>query len=537
MLSAAPDAAFPFRVCGMERSQGAVCVSSVGPAFFNAEPDLQAAFPARWPALVPDPLDAEVLFGGNLVRYDRRLGQAAPVAPPIGAVAPTLAAPTVFAADGKTLYYGGKTLWRSTTGAQSWIEISSDLTAGGVGDAISALAVSPVAARVLWAGTTDGLIQVSVDSGATWVRRSVPATAGRVTPVASIEGSHFDVNSAYVVVDQGDSSRSNAYRTRDAGETWKPLLADVSSGRVHVIREDGLRRGLLFAGTDRGMYMSFDDGERWMPLQLDLPASGVLDLFIRDIDLVVATAGRGFWILRDISPLRQVTADVLRAATFLFRPATAWRIRTTAGSVSNPSMTETEGVAFHYLIGAEPPPMLTLEVIATASGEVLRRFTSDAPATSNDWLDKSPGLHRKMWNLRYSSPGAMPAAAPDVAMPIPGVRVLPNAYQVRLTAGTRVLRQAVNIRMDPRVRATTSDIAAGFTLAKSIADKQRQLFTVRDSAPARPPTTKKAALDDALSSLNDVARTLQQFDGRPTPTVDAAAAAAIARADAALSVE
>jgi hypothetical protein len=528
MLSAAPDASFPYRVCGVERLAGAVCVSSLGIDSTIARTVGVAALRGRM--VKPDPVDGDVLYGGNLVRYDRRLEQVVPVTPPIELAAEMGTAPPIlFGPDGRTLFYGSRALWRTTTGGQSWTTASPDLTGGGAHETISAIVFSPLSQRLIWAGTSDGLVQVSRDGGMTWTRRESPSSGGPSSPVLSIEGSHFDINTLYVVVGSPSVSAPSAFRTRDAGETWKPLFEGVPAGRVNVIREDQLRRGLLFAGTDEGLFASYDDGESWTSLALDLPKTAVRDLFVRDADLVVATSGRGLWSLPDISVLRQMTNDVISAPTFLFRPATAWRLRAREGQHSTAGRVEPEGVALHYSVGAPLNETLTLEIIATTTGEVLRRFTSDAPAGSDDWLDRSPGLHRRIWDLRLSSPGSVPGDN----HPLPGLRALPNAYQVRLTNGSRFLRQAVSIRMDPRVRATATDLAAAFTLSKSIDAKLRQLIKARADTGAGDPT-KTAALDRALTELGAVYQSLQQFDGRPTPAVDAASAAAIGRADRAL---
>jgi hypothetical protein len=284
-------------------------------------------------------------------------------------------------------------------------------------------------------------------------------------------------------------------------------------------------------------------------------------------------------MLPDISALRQVTPDVLRAPAFLVRPGTSWRMRSTVGAGAG------DGAAFHYVIGAEPPPVVTLEILITATGEVLRRFSSEAPAGSDDWLDRSPGLHRKVWDLRHAAPpvhGAPPAnaASPVVAAPaapatgaaapraIRGVAVLPGIYQVRLTAGGRSLRQAISISLDPRVRVSIADLTAQYALARTVDASQRKVATALGAATgavasAAPGATaaatgsgmadaagsgtaglatgttndlsKRSALEAAGAELAAVARTLQQFDGRPTASVEAAASAAIARADAALA--
>src|SRR5688572_21673355 len=276
MLSAAFDTSFPYRVCGVEQTRGALCVSSLGTDAGRTAAVGVMALGGRM--VRPDPSDSDVLFGGNLVRYDRRLEQVVPVTPPGERVTETAApAPPVivFGPDGKTLYYGARTLWRTTTAGQSWTVASTETFGSGPTDTISAVAFSPVSARLIWAGTRDGVMQLSQDGGASWTRRPSPAEAAQASPVLAIEGSHFDVNSAYVVLDRADVSLPSAFRTRDGGETWKVLPIALTSGRVYVIREDLFRRGLLFAGTDAGPLISYDDGESWSPLALNLPRAPI----------------------------------------------------------------------------------------------------------------------------------------------------------------------------------------------------------------------------------------------------------------------
>jgi hypothetical protein len=309
--------------------------------------------------------------------------------------------------------------------------------------------------------------------------------------------------------------------------TWAPITRGLPDARVHVVREDVYRRGLLLAGTDRGVFLSFDDGEVWQGLPLNLPATPVRDLLIEEADVVAATGGRGIWVLDDISAMRQVTADVLRAPAFIFRPATAWRLRAGAAASGGPPIPPgsdrpasrgANEATFHYLLGPEAPAVVTLEVIATTSGELLRRFSSEAPAGGPDWIDPAPGLHRRTWDLRYSAVPPAVAGTPAV----PGLRVPAGAYQVRLTTDGRPLRQAISIRPDPRVRTANSDLAAHFALAKAIDDRRRELAAARAAGEASSP----AAIATA-ATLDALARTLDRVDGRPSAAIEAAATAAL----------
>jgi hypothetical protein len=289
---------------------------------------------------------------------------------------------------------------------------------------------------------------------------------------------------------------------------------------VHAVREDRLRRGLLFAATARSVFVSFDDGDRWQSLRLNLPPVAITGLTIKDSDIAVSTDGRGLWVLDDISPLRQITADIVKVDLFLFRPATAWR--THPMFPVDPAMHRDEpsgenppdGVAIGYLTNGVGETVI-LEVIETVSGDVIRRF---------DGLPATPGFHRVTWDLRYT--------------PLNGraVWVMPGTYQVRLTAGARIARQAVVVRMDPRVRASTTDLTAQLKLSRAVDDRRRQVAAMLDRIGHDPARSQvRNALDEAARELDRVLDVLQQADARPTAPAEAAAAAAIARADAALA--
>jgi photosystem II stability/assembly factor-like uncharacterized protein len=552
----ATDNSFPYRICGAERSSAPGCLPSR-----NYTGDIP---PGAWRSVAaanvgsfvsPDPQDPDLIYSGSIGRFDRRTGQTQDVRPP---EAPgdrrTADAPIVFAADGRTLYYGTALVWRTNTGGQNWTAISPDLARDrwdvpvNVGayraiaeaqprprGSISALAPSPIDGRTIWAGTNDGLVHVTRDAGTTWADVSPPALA-EWARVSSLEASHFDTNTAYAAADATglDDTRPLLWRTRDGGATWTAIGASLPAGAVvNAVREDPFRRGLLFAATDRSVFVSFDDGDRWQTLRINLPATSITDLVIKDTDLVAASDGRGLWVLDDISAFRQVTSDVARADVFLFRPPNAWRVRSVAGTTapreepagSNPP----SGVPLSYVVGAGAGP-LTLEIIETVTGEVIRRFSS-APAEALDdpslepspRLSADPGFHRVVWDLKYPSIDGQ------------SMWVMPGTYQVRLTAGSRVARQAVVVRMDPRVRTATPDLAAQFTLSKSVEERRREVAAVLAKQRRSATGGEGSVLRDAARELTRVLEVLQQSDTRPTPVAEAAAAAAIDRANAALA--
>jgi hypothetical protein len=473
--------------------------------------------------VAPDPHDAEIVFTGAVSRFDRRTGQSQNVRPsPVAGEQP---GPLVFSADGRTLYYGTNVVWRGA-GGMTWSVMSPELSSDDSGrGAIASLAPSPIDGRVMWAGTEDGTIHTTRDAGVTWTRAALPGVAPGWR-ISSIEASHFDTNTAYVsaVATSLGDDRPYLFRTRDRGTSWQSITAGLPArATVNAIREDLFRRGLLFASTAQSVFVSFDDGERWQSLRLNLPPVPVTDLTVKDADLAISTDGRGLWILDDISPFRQITADVSQANMFLFRPASGWRTQPTepidpATYRDEPSGTNPpDGVAINYMVGpGAGADQVNIEIIETLTGDLIRRFTSPA----------EPGFHRWQWDLKYT--------------PIEGrtIWVAPGTYQVRLTVGSHIARQAVIVRIDPRVRASATDLAAQFKLSRAVYERHRRLTSaleqLQDTGQDR---GRGASLRQAAADIRRVLDILQQADARPTATAEAAATAAIAGADAALGVE
>ncbi len=519
------DTAFPYRVCATLapftacRPHGADDVQA--PAWHRLPP---------WAGVVtPDPLDPDVLVSGAAIRWDRRTQQAVDIAwsPEVSTVAPH--AVMVFAPDGRTLYAASRAVWQSTNGGLAWAQASPDFSGGNAAARISALAVSPVDPRALWVGLDNGRVHTTGDAGTTWVEAATPIM-GTGTVIRSLEPSRFDSRSAYVIAaaDDGDGRRrSRLLRTRDGGATWVDIGSHVSAGgNVHVVREDALRRGLLFAGTDQSVVVSFDDGERWQSLGLNLPPTSVRDLAIRDADLIAATGGHGVWLLDDLSPLRQLTPDVARADVFLFRPTPTWRVRAAGPDDQSLDPAGATHAHFTYLLSDANQDDVTIDVIETATGDVLRRFSNRPdPDRGQIALASGPGLHRVTWDLRYPPPVTRhPGSAP-------GVRVMPGVYQVRLTAGGRSIRQALSIRMDPRVRASVADLTVQRDLGRALdaaraALEDAMMVASPASDQARTPTPSARALLDELDRLT---RVLQQADVRPSARVEAAIEDAIDR--------
>jgi photosystem II stability/assembly factor-like uncharacterized protein len=360
----------------------------------------------------PDPLHPDVLFGGTVSRCDVTTGESANVSPERGMTEParhTWTLPLVFsAADEHALYYANQFLFRTTDDAQTWTQISGDLTRpdpgvppnldptsaedtdrNGKRGVIYTIAPSPLQQDRIWIGTDDGLIQMTADAGKTWQNVTPPALTSW-SRVTMIEASHFDANEAYATVDrhQLNDFSPHFYRTRDAGKTWLEAnrgFAGGLSSYLHTVKEDPQRRGLLFAGSERGVFLSFDDGDSWQPLQLNLPSTSVRDLEIHGHDLVVATHGRGFWIIDDMSPLRQINEQVAASDAFLFKPADAVNV-VQGGDNGTPlqkdepqAVNPPNGPAIDYYLKAAPAGPVTIEIL-DPGGTVVAAFGQAAGA-------------------------------------------------------------------------------------------------------------------------------------------------------------
>jgi hypothetical protein len=504
---ASVDTAFPYRVCGVDANGDGFCVSSRDDDARGGAP--WEAIPIRAPGqIVPDPLDPELLYGGALSRYDRRTRQVQMLGPrDVGSDRTVVA----FSADGRTIYAAGRGVWKSTNSGQDWTALGASLPVP------ASLAVSTLDARLVWIAARDGTVRMTHDGGLSWLAPARVATTDGA--IASIEASHFDPNSAYVALSRPGGG-AQILRTRDAGATWQPIVAGLDGvSAAFVVREDRYRRGMLFAGTDRSIFLSFDDGETWQPWPSNLPATPVRDVVIRESAVIAATGGRGIWVLDDIAPLRQLTPDIAKAPAFLFRPSPAWRLRGVASVAPLDDAVAPEPAAsLFYWIGGETTGPAALEIIETATADVIRRFDLTAGG------GMSPGLHRVAWDLRY--------APPTDASVDRGPYVLPGTYQVRLTANGRPLRQALVVRLDPRVRAAQADLAAQLALARTLSSAIDAL----DQRMRDLDVSQRATAGEALATLREVAQRVQDTDARPTPRLDAEAAAAVARAAAIANV-
>jgi hypothetical protein len=363
-------------------------------------------------------------------------------------------------------------------------------------DVVFTLAESPKAADVLWAGTDDGLIHVTRDGGKNW-SNVTPKQIPEWSAISLIEASAFDAGSAYAVVDAHklDDFHPYVFKTSDSGKTWSKIVGGLpENSYVHAVREDPAKKGLLYAGTETGVWVSFNDGGQWQPLQLNLPTTPIHDLIIHNDDLVVATHGRSFWVLDNIAPLRQVTPGIANEAAHLFTSNTATRARIGHRDPRRYPIGENplEGAYIYFWLKEAPKEPAKLEFL-DAQGKTIRKFTSEVKKTEDrEEFDSDPevehipaeaGLNRFVWDLRYEPPVKIPAAIYDNGQPA-GPLALPGAFQVRLTVAGKSYTAPLEIKMDPRVKTSAEDLQKQFDLLLKLRDREedmnRAILGIRD---------------------------------------------------------
>jgi photosystem II stability/assembly factor-like uncharacterized protein len=494
------DRRFPYWVTGAQQDSGAVAVRSRGKfaeiSMRDWEP-IGAGGESGMTAV--DPLNPGVIFGGTGTRWNLETNTAIR-----GTTAPQASEPArndwtqplVFSgADPHALYYANQFMFKTTDGAQTWKRLSGDLTRADPGvppnlDAAAAaqvdrngkrgviytIAPSPLRAPLLWIGTDDGQIQLTTDDGTTW-QNVTPSAITSWSRITMMEASHFDANVAYASVDRHQLQDFDPYiyRTRDMGKTWQRISNGLPAGvYVHTVKEDPKRRGLLFAGTERGAYLSFDDGDSWQPLQLNLPVTSVRDFEIYEGVLIVATHGRGFWVIDDIAPLRQASDEIAKADVYLFKPSDAINVQQggdngTPLQKDEPQAPNPPNAAYidYYLRSPASSPV-TLEIL-DAAGAVIATHSSDPsrqqqpagrgggrpggiPNTSPLWrtppepMSAAAGMHRVAWSLapRGGFGGGGGGGRDADAPPLTGT------FTARLTVGTKTLTQPITVRAEPR---------------------------------------------------------------------------------------
>ena len=542
MYHVTADSAFPYRLCSGQQDSGSACVASRGMDGEITFHDWHPVGIEEYGEAAPDPKNPDLVYGGKVTLYNRATGQktnvgpgggrggrGAPAAPPPANEPPPRTVrtqPLIWSPkDPNILYYATAGVWKTTNGGHSWTPISKDLTrqtwevppnAGKYGASVTpsplgtvtALAPSPLDVNVLWAGTGDGLIQVTADGGAKWTNVTPPQIKAW-TRIFNMDAGHFDTKTAYAAANtlRLDDMNPHFWRTHDGGKTWTEIDNGIAGGAVaNSIREDPRKKGLLYAATDTQVWVSFDDGDNWNSLRLDMPAISVRDIAVKDdaaclcSDLVAGTHGRGFWILDDVTPLRQAADAAAAQSAYLFKPATAIRIRF---DTNDPTPWPPELPA-----GENPPPGALVDYYLPAAagevkleilsqGKVIRTYSSTDPVMNPDpatdpvaynklcqqtptapdcglplyWpappqvLKTSLGMHRFSWDMHYDplpggGGGGRGGGGGNGAVPhrtYPSVNspwAAPGTYTVRLTADGKSVTQPIVVKMDPRVKIT-----------------------------------------------------------------------------------
>ncbi len=553
------DNAFPYRVYGSQQESGSAGVLSRGNDGQITFREFHPVGAEEYGYIAPDPLNPNLVYGGKLSRFDWRTGEVRNIAPEAvrtGQYRFVRTMPLLFSpVDPHILYYAGNVVFKTLNGGESWGVISPDLTRSryDVPPSLGALTaidpehgahrgvvytIAPSFRRVnlLWAGTDDGLIWVTHDGGLHW-RDVTPPALTPWSKVSLMEASHTDTLAAYAAVNRFrlDDLHPHIYRTRDGGATWTETVAGIPDNEVvNVVREDPVRPGLLFAGSERSVYVSFDDGDHWQSLKNNLPPSSMRDLFIHQSDLVVGTHGRSLWVLDDYALLRELGPGAPQGV-HLYQPAPAYRVRwnrntdTPLPPEEPAGRNPPDGAIFDYWLPSSAGGPVTLEILDRA-GRMVRRFATDDPPEPIDsganiplwWvrpeqrLGADAGAHRFVWDLREPPPPAQGHEYPIAAVPHDTPReprgpwVLPGTYTVRLTAGGETQTRPLTVRMDPRITATAPALAQQHATSRRLTDAMR-----RDSAALREGRDLRARATGARGdSLTAVMRDLTRVNGQ-----------------------
>ena len=562
----AADYAWPYRLCSGQQDSGSGCVSSRGNDGTIGYREFHPVGVDEYDYAAPDPLDPDIVYGGKVTRYDRRTGQVQQVGPNGrggrgggGGTGPDLfravrTAPLLFApTNPHKLYLGTNVVWETVNGGHSWTQRSPDLsretweipkvldryattpaaqpTRRGV---VYALAPSPVDSNTIWAGTDDGLIQVTRDNGRTWKNVSPPELVPWAK-VSQMDASHTDANEAYAAINTFhlDDLRPHILRTKDGGKTWKEIVSGIADGAdINTVREDTKRRGLLFAGSETQVWFSIDDGENWHSLRLNMPATSIRDLIVKDDDIAVGTHGRGFWILDDITALRQWSEKAASDAVTLFKPQVATRVRysmypDTPVPPDEPyAENPPDGAIIDYYLKGDVSGPVTLEILGE-KGRVIRKFSSDDPtppvADVQNWpsywfrpaqaLSTKAGLQRWAWDLHFAPPAGAGCSLPISATPHntkcepEGPWVAPGRYTVKLTAGGNSYTQTFTVRMDPRVKTPVVALQQQYVLSLALYDAQYE-----SAAMAAQARSMRVQLADRKTKANAVAAQIDALD-------------------------
>jgi len=527
------DNQFPYRVYGAQQDNSTISIASRsddGPITREHWHDVGGCESGY---IAPHPKDPNIVYagcyGGTLTRWDKRTRQTQevrawpqnPMGHPVSALKYRWqwTAPIVISQhDPSVLYHAAQVLLKSTDDGNSWVEASPDLTrndksrqgpSGGslthdntsveYYNTIFVVTESLLDKNLIWIGTDDGLIHITRDNSKTWTNVT-PRDLPEWSLVSQIDASPHAAGTAYAAVDRHelDDFKAYIYKTSDYGKTWTRADKGIPEGAfVRAVREDPKRKGLLYAGTETGVYVSFNDGAEWQPLQLNLPTTPIHDLVVKNDDLVVATHGRSFWILDDLTPLQQLTSQVAQAEAHLFTPRPTYRFRGGGfGRGGFAGENPPNGAVIYYNLKAAPESDVNMEIL-DSTGAVVRRFSSRAPEGSDATpagrrggggparLPKNAGMNRFIWDMRHEGASRVPGAI-SWGGSTNGPMALPGTYQVKLTVGGKALTAPLELKADPRTSATSADLQKQFDLLSKIRDRVTQAHdTINEIRAAR----------------------------------------------------
>ncbi len=579
------DNRYPYWVYGTQQDSGSVGTLSRGDYGQITFMDWDPVAGYEFGYIIPDPLNPNIVFAGGpgssgpahgLVKIDRANRQVATISPNVsldGDYRVATNPPLAFSPqDPHILYEGTQFLLETRDAGVTWKHISPDLakrSETAVQDAqpknenpVTALGQKPKARETeetvhppdrsaintfspsslktgeIWVGTNNGLVQLTGDGGERW-QNVTPPGLSQYTQISMIEASHFDPACSYIAVDRHAENDARPYimRTRDFGKTWQQTTTGIPDRSfVRVVREDPARKGLLYAGTETATYVSFDDGDHWSPLQLNMPTTSVRDLIVHGDDLVAATYGRAFWILDDLSPLRQIDPNVSLSKAFLFKPPKALRVRRdlngdTPIPPEMPAGTNPpDGALIDYYLNAPPAADIKL-AIYDATGKLVRELSSKVEPPSSEpppnvpeyWLahptplSLHAGLNRFEWDLHYASPAVVRHEYPISALyqntpaePL-GAIALPGKYELRLTVDGQTFKQPLELTMDPRVDVTSAALGQEFELTQQVLGLVTESFGgYRQALLMHEALAKLETIPEAATAL----AALKNFDGK-----------------------
>lgn len=562
------DNDFPYHLYSGQQESGSVGIASRSNDGEITFRDWHPVGAQEYGYVAPDPLNSNIVYGGKISKYNKRTGEVINISPrpkPGEHFRFVRTEPVIFSpVDKKTLYYAGNVLFKTENGGNSWQVISPDLSrktwdipksVGIYNDqkvkdmprrgVIFTVAPSPVDINTIWAGTDDGLIQVTRDGGKNW-NNVTPPTISSWSKISLMAAGHFDVNTAYAAVNRlrNDDLHPYIYKTHDGGKSWKLIVNGLPDEPINAVREDPKKKGLLFAASETTLYVSFDDGESWHSLRQNMPATSVRDVIVKDNDLAVATHGRGFWILDDMNRLRQIKPGISEQ-NFLFKPATAIRVRwnlntdTPLPPDEPAGQNPPDGAIIDYYLKNDADDV-SLD-ITNEEGKILRHYSNHdtlykiPPVNVPEYwirpqqiLPATEGGHRFVWDL-HTTPLNVPPSYPIAAIykntaPAPtSPWVMPGKYLVKLTVNGHTYKQPIVVKMDPRIHTSTAGLQQQYDLSILCTENRRtisdQLHWLLNSKQLAEGLKEKAGknlsvqLDTLIGSLNKKLTNLSSLEG------------------------